>query len=348
MGKIEIIGKYNLYDSNWIYGNNERNDISLAIANYESIKNNDSNKYNYIIYCYGSRVENHSKDAYNIKEKQAYVNNIIKYFKSKKHNIIIKFIMLDKDAPLEEDGLTLAKYINNLCNRDDCNSISILGYSKSGVMFFNMIKYIDKKYRSKINLYDVATPYLGTKMASPKFIYNDIKLFIYRHISSKSLATKVYDGLIRFYEGISSNSHMDYDIALPNGIPEDKLRYYDGSLIKNLMHTENIEAIKSINRFQNFTTGIDNTTLKRALITGNYIGIGMCIINDLFMNKSSDGFVPISSEQLISEYLDTKDINIKGAHHLFISDKSYYDDVLYQISKNIEEDSAKKLLKKHF
>ena len=78
MGKIEIIGKYNLYDSNWIYGNNERNDISLAIANYESIKNNDSNKYNYIIYCYGSRVENHSKDAYNIKEKQAYVNNIIK------------------------------------------------------------------------------------------------------------------------------------------------------------------------------------------------------------------------------------------------------------------------------
>lgn len=101
MGNIEVIGKYNLDDNKWIFGNNENNDISLAVANYEYIRNNDSTKYDYIIYCYGSRVENHSRDAYNIKEKQAYVNNIINYFKSKNHNIIIKFVMLDKDAPLK-------------------------------------------------------------------------------------------------------------------------------------------------------------------------------------------------------------------------------------------------------
>lgn len=348
MGNIEVIGKYNLDDNKWTFGNNDNNDISLAVANYESIRNNDSTKYDYIIYCYGSRVENHSKDAYNIKEKQAYVNNIINYFKSKNHNIIIKFVMLDKDAPLKEDGIILANYINNICNRDDCNSVNILGYSKSGVMFFNMIKYIDINNRGKINLYDIATPYLGTKMASPKFIYNDIKLFIDRHIPNKTLATNVYSWLIKFYEGISSNSHMDYDISLPNGIPDNKLKNYDENLIKNLMHNDNIDAIKSINRFQNFTTGIDDSTLKRALITGNYIGVGMCIINDLFMNKSSDGFVPLSSEDIIPQYFDTKNINLKGAHHLFISDNEYYNDVLYQINKNLEEDSEKKLLKKHF
>ena len=106
-----------------------------------------------------------------------------------------------------------------------------------------MIKYIDINNRGKINLYDIATPYLGTKMASPKFIYNDIKLFIDRHIPNKTLATNVYSWLIKFYEGISSNSHMDYDISLPNGIPDNKLKNYDENLIKNLMHNDNIDAI---------------------------------------------------------------------------------------------------------
>lgn len=345
MGKIEIIGKYNLYDNNWIYGNNESNDISLAVANYEPIRNNDSDKYDYIIYCYGSRVENHSKDAINIKEKKAYVNNILNYFKTKKHNVIVKFIMLDRDAPLKEDGVILADYINGLCNRADCNSINILGYSKGGVMFFDMIKHINKKNRVKINLYNAATPYMGTKMASPKILYKDVKGFINGHISNKDLANKIYAYLINFYESISSNSHMDYDIAIEDGIPEDRLDKYDDTLIKYLLLQDNIDAIKSINRFENFTTGINDDTLKRAIMTANFTGIGMCLIDDMLMGKNSDGFVHTSSEEAISNYLDVNNKHIKGAHHDLMSDNLYYNEILYNINENLIEDREKILIK---
>lgn len=348
MGKIDIIGKYNLDNNSWSSADKNNSQISLAVASYDFIKNNDSDSYSYIIYCYGSRVENHSKDSLNINDNQAYVNKIIDYFKKKKHNIIVKFIMLDKDAPLRKDGMVIANYINNICDDKNCISVNLLGHSKSGVMFFDMIKYIEKKNYNKINLYNMATPYLGTKMASPKFIYNDIKVFIDSHISNKLIATKVYDSLIRLYESISSNSHMDYDIALPNGVLKNNINNYDETLIRGLLNVENIDAIKSINRFHNFITGIDNTTLKRALTSGNFIGMAMCIINDLFMDKVSDGFVPMSSEEVVSKYIDHTNINIKGAHHLLMSDNSYYNEVLYQINKNLNEDLTKKLIKKHF
>lgn len=346
MGKIEIIGKYNLYNNNWFFGNNNFNEISLAIANYEPIKNNDSEKYNYIIYCYGSRVENHSKNAYNIKEKQAHVDNILNYFKTKNHNIIVKFIMLDKDAPLKEDGIVLANYINSLCNNGNCNSVNLLGYSKSGVMFFEMIKHIKIKNFSKINLYNIATPYLGTKMASPKIIYADVKTFVDNHISNKQLADKIYNHLIKFYESISSNSHMDYDIALEDGVPKDKLDKYDDTLIKGLLLQDNINAIKSLNRLENFTTGIDNTTLRRALMTANFNGIGMCLIDDMLMGKDSDGFVHTKSEEVISNYLDVSSQHIKGAHHDLMSDNLYYSGILYNLSDNLSEDREKSLTKK--
>ena len=345
MGKINVIGKYDLDYNGWIMCNNHKNGMSLAIAEYDAIKNNDSNKYDYIIYCYGSRVEDHSKDAYNIKTSQAHVNKILNYFKNKKHNIIVRFVMLDKDAPLKEDGMILAKYVNYLCNKDDCNSVSILGYSKSGVMFFDMIKYINKNSFSKINLYNVATPYIGTKMASPKIIYNDVKTYINSHISNKVLANKLYDSLISFYEGISSNSHMDYDIALPNGIPDDRLDRYDETLIKNLLLQDNLDAINSINRFENYTTGIDNTTLRRALLTSNINGIGMCLINDMLMGKNSDGFVHTSSEEVITNYVDISNKHIKGAHHDLMSDSLYCNEVLFNINENLMEDSEKSLIK---
>ena len=346
MAKIDIIGKYNKDQDKWSI-DKDRTRTSLAIASYDPIIYDETKKIDYIIYCYGSRVENHSKDGSEISEKKAYVDKILNYFKSKKHNIIVKFVMLDKDSPLKNDGVELAEYINDLGALENCKSINIVGYSKSGVMFFDMIKYIDKRYYDKINLYNVATPYSGTKMASPKVLYNDVKIMVENHIPNKKMANMVYCGLIKFYESISSNSHMDYDISIPNGIPDNKLDNYDETLIKNLLLDENINAIKSINSFQNYLTCIDDTTLKRAMLTGNYIGIGMCLINDLIMNKNSDGFVPISSEKIISDYIDVDQIKINGAHHYFMSDSIYRDMLLYNIDKRITEDDEKKIIIKH-
>jgi hypothetical protein len=343
--KIEVLGKFSLEKKDW-YNDLESRKISLSLANYDEIKNIDSDSYNYIIYSYGSRLEDHSPDGFNIKNNQANVDKILNYYNGKNCNIKVKFIMLDKDAPLREDGILLAQYINNLCLDSKCNSINIIAYSKSGVMFFDMIKYLNHECYKKINLYNVATPYTGTKMASPKFIYKDIETFINSHIFNEYLSNKVYNALISFYESISSNSHMDYDIALPGGVLDDRLDKYDESFIRSLLVDDNISVIKMLNRFSNYTTGIDDSTLRRALRTCNFNGVGMCLINDILMGKNSDGFVHTLSEEEISKYINVDNKYIKGAHHDLTSDSLYFNQVLSDMCDDILEDNEKKLIRK--
>lgn len=340
MGKIDIIGKYSDKTKNWNY-DIQNLKTSLAIADYEPIINNSSQKFDYIIYCYGSRVENHSKDGYNIKPKEAHVNNIIDYFKKTNHNIIVKFIMLDKDTTLKNNSLFLSNYINYLCDNNNCNSINIIGYSKSGVMFFDMMKYINQRNYKKINLYNVATPYLGTKMASPKIIYNDVRRYIENNILDEVLTNKIYNKIVKCYEKLTSDSHIYYDVASANGVPDNKLDKYDPTLIQNIFCDDNLNAISKINRFSNYVTGINDNTLKRAKKTFDIKGIGMCLLDEKLMYRNSDGFVHIVSEEAVSKYFDLENIYIRGAHHDFMGDKLYCNQLLDDIDENINIDKLK-------
>ena len=80
---------------------------------------------------------------------------------------------------------------------------------------------------SKTNIFNVAAPYDGTKMASPLVFYPEVKKVITSKIHNETLANSIYNKLINLYESISSNSHMDYDIAMIGGIPESKKHVYD-------------------------------------------------------------------------------------------------------------------------
>lgn len=253
--------------------------------------------------------------------------------------------MMDKDAPLKKQAKILVNYINKTSKKDNCNSIIILGYSKSGVMSFEMLKSIDKTNYNKISLYNIATPYTGTKMASPKFLYNDANLLINKYIHQKKLEEKVYNFLVNVHNNISSNSHMDYDISLPNGIPDEYLDKYDETLLKNIFSNDNLITAKRIKRFKNFTTGIDENTLKRAILKTDVTGIGLCIINNLFMDKVSDGFVTTKSQEEISKHMDIKNIHIKSAHHDLFSDNKYSNKLLDIINDDLEEDKEKLLVK---
>lgn len=345
MEKIEILGKYNLTENSWGEVNKDNRRDSLAISNYEPIINKEEEtKYDYIIHCRGSRLEDHSKDGYHISDNAGHIDGIIEYFKNKDTNIIIKFVMLDNDAPLRENGRFLAYYINSLCKNINCNSINIIACSKAGVTFFNSIKYINSEYYKKINLYNVVTPYEGTMMASPELVYEAINNLMSRQFTRLFKNFGIQE-LTKLYESISSKSHMDYDIGL---LDKNSSCNYDASLIRNLFMKENINAIKSINNFRNYTAGIDNTTLKRAISIRNGYGIGMCLINEYLMGRGSDGLVHTWSEESISKYMDVNTSHIKGAHHDIMSDSVYRNEILFDIYDNLLEQRNLKREKKRY
>ena len=338
MGEIKVFGKWDLEKGIWIQKPDPKFfGRSFAIANYERIINNDQ-KINYIIFTHGSRVEDHSKNFIDIKEKEAGIKNIIDHYKQGNDNYDIKLFLMDADAPIVEDAKYFAKYIDYLASLSTTNSINIIGLSKCSVMNFYVPRFFSNPNTfTKTNIFNVAAPYEGTKLASPLVFYPEVKKIISSKIKNQKLADLIYNKLINVYEGISSNSHMDYDIAIPGGIPESKKSVYDESLIKNVFSNANVDAVKKLNSFKNFLTGIDDNTLKEAISTMNLGGIGLCILNDMFFNKQSDGMVYVSSQQKVDDVLDKKSHKLVSSHHDVATNKRVINDVLHVVDDTIDE-----------
>lgn len=245
---------------------------------------------------------------------------------------------MDADAPIIEDAKYLANYIDHLASLPTTNSINLIGLSKCSVMNFYIPRFFTNASTfAKTNIYNVATPYEGTKLASPLIFYPEVKKVISSKISNEKLSNLIYNKIIAMYESISSNSHMDYDIAIQGGIPDSRQNVYDESFIKDVFSKENIDAVKKVNSFKNFVTGIDDNTLKEAMLTANPVGIGMCIINDMFFNKQSDGMVYISSQRKVEEVLVKKSYKLVSAHHDIASNKRVFNDILYVVDDTIGE-----------
>lgn len=338
MGKIDVYAKWDLDIATW----NKEPDYKsfgrgFAIANYDNIINNNG-KIDYIIITHGSRVEDHSKDFLNIKEKEAGIYNIINHYKQCNGNYSIKLFLMDADAPIIEDAKLFANYIEHLATLPSTNSINIVGLSKCSVMNF----YVPRFFKNldtfkKVNMYNTATPYEGTKLASPLIFYPEVKKVICSKIHNERIANLIYKKLINIYEGISSNSHMDYDIAIPGGIPDSKKHVYDELLITNVFSSENIEAIKKLNSFRNILTGIDSNTLKEAVSTMNFSGIGLCILDDMFFDNKSDGMVYVDSQRKVESILDIKSDKLISAHHDVNTNKRVINDLLWIVDDTIAE-----------
>lgn len=345
LGEINVFGKWNLDEAEWKGATETQFGRSFAICSYDKIVNDPNQRYDYIIMANGSRVEDHSKNGTVIKESELRVDNIIEHYKKCNGNYIIKTFFMDADAPIVEDAKLLAKYIDTLASLPTTNTINVLGLSKCGAMNFYIPQFFrDKRSFEKTNIYNIAAPYTGTKLASPLVFYPEAEKLISSKLGNNKLAEMVYNGLINIYEGVSSNSHMDYDIAIPGGIPENKSHLYDASFIENIFSGANIDAINKINCFRNLVTGIDSNTLGEAIRTMDFAGIGLCILDDLFFNNQSDGMVYVDAQRTVENFLDVKSQKLQSAHHSVNTNARVFNDILGIVDDTIDETNEKQLV----
>ena len=337
MGTIDIFAKWDLEKNDWTQSDNLK-DIgrSFAIASYKRIIN-DNGKINYIIIDQGSRVEDYSNDFSNIKETEVRIDNVISHYERCNGNYDIKLFLMDADAPIIEDAKLFANYVELLASLPDTNSVNIVGLSKCSVMNFYVPRFFkNSETFKKTNVYNIASPYEGTKMASPLVFYPEIRRFVASKVCNEKLAQNISNKLVNVYEGISSNSHMDYDIAIPGGIPEEKLYLYDENFIKEVFCTDNVEAVKRLNSFKNILTSIDNSVRKEAIMTGNFYGIALCLFDKMFFEGKSDGMVYTSSQRKVEDVLDIKSYSIKS-HHDVNSNIRAFNEVLGIVDDTIDE-----------
>lgn len=347
MGNIIIKGKWDLQSGTWLLNPKEKlYGRSFAIAKYDKIISDEKDKINYILIAPGSRVEDHTKNFKTINEKEVRIDNVLTYFSKENENYDIQLFLMDADAPIIEDAKFLANYVDSLAVLSNTNSINIVGLSKCGAMSFYVPSFFrNQESFKKTNLFNIATPYIGTLLASPLFFYPEIKKFITAKISNKKLSDLIYAKVIHFYESISSNSHMDYDIAIPNGIPEEKFSVYDATFIENIFSLHNINSIKSVNNFKNFVTSIDKGTLNEAIKTMNLTGIGLCLLNNLFFEGKSDGMVYTETQRKVEEHIDLQSYFI-ASHHDVNSNINAFNKILDCVNDTIKESNEKQLFLK--
>lgn len=342
MGEIDSYSKWDLKNNCWCedieYNVRGR---AFAFAKYEKIIHNETEGFDYLIFAYGTRVENCSKDFVNVRRTYAGMDKVISYFNKSNKNIVIELFLMDADAPIVEDAKKVAQYIDSLSSLSYVNSINFIGLSKCGAMAFNVPKYFNKLSSfEKSNIYTVATPFAGTKLASPGIFYPEIERFIISKLGKNKVSKMIYNSLISYYEGISSNSHMDYDIAMLGGIAGDSLKLYDDSLIKNMFSQSNITAVSKIANYRNLVTGIDDSTLGEAIRNMDFAGIGLCFLNELFFDGKSDGMVETMSQRKVDSVLDMHNFRsdiLISSHHCVSSNDRVLNDMLHIVDDTIDE-----------
>lgn len=340
MGNVESVAKYNLEKEEFEYNVNPLDKgKAYSIANFQDIINDESSdKFDYIIYIDGYRLENITKDFENVSESKTAVKHILDYYKKQKRNVRLKQILVDNDGPLEKEAIMLANFIDQLSSTNYCNSVNIIGHSKGGTIAFNTPKYfINQNSYKNTNIYTDAVPFNGCIMASPKIFYRNIKQLIYKVIPNQALAEKVYKKITEYYEGMSSNSHMDNDIAIENSIFERYSDKYDVNYVRNMFDLQNISAIKRINHYQNIQTGIDDKTLLNSLKNGDFLSVGLCIIDKYLINDISDGFVEVSSQEAVEDKIEQDNIRFNSTTHNVLSNKSNMDKIMQMLEDNLLE-----------
>ena len=346
MGKVEFARKWDDKKKIWdMYPQLDKVGRSFSVVNYDTIINGDG-KINYIIINHGSRVEDHSKDYINVKNREVRIDQVISHYEKCNGNYNVKLFLLDADAPLIEQSKLLASYIEFLASLPNTNSVNLIGLSKGSIVNFYVPSFMSNlESFSKVNIYNVAAPYTGTKLASPLVFYPEVEKLISSKINNPKLASLIYRKLIDIYEGVSSNSHMDYDIAISGGIPESKQHLYDEGFIRDVFSDKNIDAIKKLQNFKNFVTGIDKNTLKEAISTMNLSGIGLCILDDLFFDNKSDGMIYVDSQRKIESMMDISSYKLVSSHHDVCTNLRVMNDILWVVDDTILESDEKRKIK---
>ena len=334
MKTIIPLGKYNLktnkFEENVL--DCEKNKALSYIENRVIYDENDET-FEYIILASGNKVKDISKDGTNPIKEYAYEESISRYFKDKKKNCIIIHILVDMDAPLDEESRLLAEKIDEIAKDPRANTINLIGHSKCGTMFFNMPKYFQNELSfKKSNIYTSAAPFQGCLLAAPKLFLRQVKETINTSLP-KPLNTLVYKALKKYYSNVHSDSHMDYDIS-KQGYSAER---YDPTFIAGMFDLENIQAIKRVNYYHNFSTGIDDKSFIKALRRRDYLSIGLCLMDRFFMRETTDGFIEVKSQESVEQYVDIKSTRISSATHYYLGNYDELGVILDVVNRKIDQ-----------
>ena len=337
MGTLEHLAKWNKESCMWEKPTLLDIGHSFSIASYEPIINDSSDGFHYIIIASGSRLERNTSKFQQISDKIYRIDNVINHYKNQKGNYQIKCFFIDKDAPIIESARKFAEYIDSLSVLPSTKSINVMGVSKCATMSFytpRFFKY-DESF-DKFNLFNVAAPYLGTKFASPSVIVPEIKEYSIQTFGNNVVGDFMYNKLLDTYKDGCSYSHMDYDVSLLDSIGDEYKELYDRLFIKNMFCSENIDAVREIHSFKNFTTKIDSKTLTEALSTFNFWGVTLCFLNDAFFKGEADGLVPYESQIAVDDIMHSESIHLPSSHHDVNTCIRVCNEILCEIDKTIE------------
>lgn len=318
MGVIIPVRKWNLKNSSWDkVESHEDRMCAYSIVSYGDVKHDDGGEVNYIIIADGCRVENHTRNPRRILESTAGISNVIQYFENKQGNYRIELILVDKDAPLDEESKRIAHYIDCLSGMDNVKTINFLGFSKCGVLAFNMMKYFKRESSlSKARVYSISSPYRGTVMTSPLYFEQKLKLVVEKILGKNVLSQKIIEYVVNIYRKTLSNSHMDYDIAQVGGVPNSQIGNYDADFLGEIFSCENIEAAKRVAHYENIFTHIERKAIIEAIKSLNIGGLGMILLDKLILEGDSDGLVGLDSQVSIVEHVeDLKYFHLVSVHN---------------------------------
>ncbi len=337
MGTIEHFAKWNKKTKQWEKPRFEDLGHCFSIADYDTIINNPGEKINYIIIASGSRLERNTKEYLKIDEKIYRIDNVIEHYKHQKGNYHIQCFFIDKDAPIIESSKKFAEYIDSLAVLPTTKTINVMGVSKCGAMSLYAPRFFKQNETfHKFNLFNVTVPYQGTKFASPKLVLSEARAFSKKIFGNSPFSNILFQKLKESYLDGCSYSHMDYDVSLQNSIGGNHRALYDKNFVKNMFCSENIDAIREINSFKNFTTRIDRDTLPEAIRTFNSWGISLCLLNEIFFDGKADGLVPYESQKSIDDILHTESIHLPSSHHDVNTNIRVCNQILEEIDKTIE------------
>lgn len=336
MGTIEHIAKWNKESCTWEEPGLLDMGHSFSISHYETVLNDPFDGMNYIIVAGGSRLERNTSNYSKINDRIYRMDNVINHYKNQNGNYNIQCFFIDKDAPIIESAKKFAEYIDSIASLPNTKTISVMGVSKCGTMCFYTPRFFkcDESF-DKVNIFNVAAPYLGTKFASPTLIVPEIYDYAIKTLGNNQMGNFLYNRLLAAYKDGCSYSHMDYDISLQDGIGDEFIDSYDREFIRQMFCSENVDAIREIHSFKNFTTRADEKSLPEALATFNFWGVSLCLLNNIFFGGKADGLVPYDSQKSIDDVMHMESIHLVSSHHDVNTNIRVCNEILAEIDKTI-------------
>lgn len=340
-GKVRHLSKYDKNDKKWrecrsVYELGR----CVSIVEYRPIIKNIEDGINYVIVAFNTTLEAITENYEVVSGSELSMNRVYEYFNNENDNYSVQLFLMDADAPIREDANKLAEYIDTLSLNPKTKSTNLIGISECGAMSFYVPRFFkaEDSYK-KTNIYTVGTPFNGTITYSPKIIDELIKDRIISRFGDTSFSKILQKRITAIYKDMLASSHRYHDVAVMGGIPSDKLEFYDASFIMGMFTKENLLAIRKLRNYKNFILQMNSKVVMETVKKHNKPSLKYCLMDSvLFGGNSSDGVVPINSQESVKEYLgDIVTNEVLHSTHNVLENETALNQVLAVVSDTIKK-----------